>query len=227
MKQLDTCKIRHVVQKIELIFSLSKLAAEDQLWRAIQTHEDIPYRVTGLNRRLFEAWSRTLISESVHDESFIGFIHSDRLLKMQECVIRKPLISENAFIAHGVDVQADDNMLRRLYVESLKGKDRKSASKVRPHEDEINAGLKAEDAAKKARNPETLKEMKDDLDIAMTRLNDSAEYDEIRSLRVVDPSSTLPGENILSASLLGPVRIRSTASSKLNYIINEVYAGNL
>ncbi|KAG6900670.1 hypothetical protein C0993_005903 [Termitomyces sp. T159_Od127] len=199
-----------------------KLAAEDSLWRAIQTHEDVPYRVTGLARRLFEAWTRTPKYESEHNGLSIGFIHSDRLLKMQDFVIRQPLISEDALISHGADVQANDDILRRLYVESLKGKDRRSASKVRPHEDEINAGLKAEDAAKKARNPETLKEMKNDLDIAMTRLNDPAEYDEIRSSEIADPSSTLP-ENILSASLLGPVRIHSTASSKLNYIINEVF----
>ncbi|KAG6873801.1 hypothetical protein C0995_011026 [Termitomyces sp. Mi166 len=199
-----------------------KLAAEDPLWRAIQTHEDVPYRVNGLNRRLFEAWTRTPKPESRHNDCFVGFIHSDRLLKLQECVIQRPLISEDALITRGADVKAKDILLRRLYIESLKGKDRKLASKVRPHEDEINAGLKAEGAAKRARNPETLKEMKEDLDIAMTRLNDSVDDGEAPSSRNMDPSSNLPGENILSASLLGSVRIRSTASSKLNFLIDEV-----
>ncbi|KAG5341489.1 hypothetical protein C0989_010062 [Termitomyces sp. Mn162] len=199
-----------------------KLAVEDPLWRAIQTHEDVPYRVTGLSNRLFTAWTRTFRPESGHVESFVGFIHFDRLLKMQECVIQRPLISENDFIACGFEVQANDIQLRRRYIESLKGKDRKSATKVRPHEEEINASFKAEDAAKKARNPETLKEMKEDLNIAMTHLNDSVDDDGIPPPRTSDPSPNLPGENILSASLLGPVQIRSTASSKLNYIINEV-----
>ncbi|KAH0583510.1 hypothetical protein H2248_009137 [Termitomyces sp. 'cryptogamus'] len=199
-----------------------KFAVEDPLWRAIQTHEDVPYRVTGLSNRLFTAWTRTLRPESGHDESFVGFIHFDRLLKMQECVIQRPLISENDFIACGFEVQANDIQLRRRYIESLKSKDRKSATKVRPHEEEINASLKTEDAAKKARNPETLKEMKEDLNIAMTHLNDSVDDDGIPPPRTSDPSPNLPGENILSASLLGPVQIRSTASSKLNYIINEV-----
>ncbi|KAG6864745.1 hypothetical protein C0991_007420 [Blastosporella zonata] len=198
-----------------------KLAAEDPLWRAIQGHEDVPYRISGLKQRLFEAWTRTPQAE-VGGHQVAGFIHSDRLLKMQDCVIQRPLIAENAFIERGADVAANDALLRQLYIQSQKGKDRTSAQNVRPHQEDINAGLKAEDAAKRARDPGALKEMKQDLDIAMTRLNDLAEHENPPSQDTGLTVSTYHGDSILSASLLGSVRIGSTASSKLNYIINEV-----
>ncbi|KAF5386941.1 hypothetical protein D9615_001552 [Tricholomella constricta] len=208
------------------------LAAQDPLWRAMQGHEDVPYRVFGIGRRIFEAWTRTPQPEPSFIQSLVGFIHSDRLLKMQDLIIHRPRISEDAFIEQGGRVATDDQLLRRLYIESQKGKDRKSTQKVKPHQEEINAGLKAEDAAKKARDPTTLKEMKKDLDIAMTRMNDlEGEEDHLGQ-----PGASLTashafgfhGGSILSTSLLGSVRLGSTASSKLNYIINEVlqYATN-
>ncbi|GLB34634.1 putative SNF2 family protein N-terminal domain [Lyophyllum shimeji] len=202
------------------------LAAQDPLWRAMQCHEDVPYRIRGIGRRIFEAWTRMPQSEPTHDGSLVGFIHSDRLLKMQDLIIQRPRMSEDVFIEWGGTVAAEDVLLRRLYVESQKGNERKSNTKIKPHQEEINAGLKAEDAAKKARDPNTLKEMKKDLDIAMTQLN---EYEDGEghsahptALSVFAPAFEPHGGSILSTSLLGSARLGSTASSKLNYIINEV-----
>ncbi|KAG6906520.1 hypothetical protein DXG01_013485 [Tephrocybe rancida] len=200
-----------------------KDAAEDSLWRAIQSHEDVPYRVVGLKRRIFEAWTRTPLPKSADSESFVGLVHSDRLLEMQDCAIRRPLISEDALVEHSSKVAANDALLRRLYIESQKGKNRNSAQKVRPHQDDINAGLKAEEAAKKARDPGLIKEMKKDLNIAMTRLDDFTD-DNIPPSQDTGPTfSDPPGSSILPSSLLGSVRVCSSASSKLNYIINEVF----
>ncbi|KAG6849539.1 hypothetical protein H0H93_007627 [Arthromyces matolae] len=192
-----------------------KIAGEDHVWRAIQSHEDVPYRVAGLPQSLFNAWTRVRLPES--SEPSIGFVHCDRLLKMQETVLRRPLISEEGFISRGAETASEDIRLRQLYIESLKGKERKSASKVVPHQEVINAGLKAEDAAKKARNPETIKEMKKDLDIAISHIDEGTPMSPSRH-------SSLPVANykLARSSLLGLARIQSTASNKLNYIINEV-----
>ncbi|KAG6812075.1 hypothetical protein H0H92_004541 [Tricholoma furcatifolium] len=205
---------------LEEALSHIKLAADDPLWRSIQSHEDVPYRVTGLRRNLFNAWTRMPRPESGNDESFVGLIHTDRLLRMQDCIIRHPLISQDMLIKRGEEAAANDALLRQLFIESQKGKQRKSSQKVRPHQEEINAGLKVEDAAKRARDPGSLKEMKEDLNVAMNRLNE--DFDDNASSQVAEPTLTFHGGSILSASLLGSVRIGPTASSKLNYIINEI-----
>ncbi|KAG5637942.1 hypothetical protein H0H81_002536 [Sphagnurus paluster] len=201
------------------------LAIEDRLWRAIQAHEDVPYRVRGLNRRIFEAWTRTPYVEPSHIPSLTGFIHVDRLLKMQDLVVQRPLIPEDTFIECGGRVKAEDILLRNLYIESQKGKNRNLRRKVKPHQDDINAGLKAEDAAKKARDPAILKEMTDELDNTLTQLDGFEE--EAGTLRSEPSAATsnafeFHGGGILSKSLLGSVRLGSTTSSKLNYIINEI-----
>ncbi|KAG5644225.1 hypothetical protein DXG03_008820 [Asterophora parasitica] len=199
------------------------LAAQDPLWRAMQSHEDVPYRVMGISRNIFEAWTRTPQPEETYNRSQVGFMHSDRLLKMQDLIIHRPRIAEAAFIEEGENVVANDELLRRLYIESQKGKDWKG-QKAKPHQDEINAVLKAEDAAKKARDPTTLKEMQKDLDNAMTRLNDHEGEEDQGHAELLAGSRPFEfhGGSILSTSLLGSVRLSSTASTKLNYIINEV-----
>ncbi|KAF8077645.1 hypothetical protein FPV67DRAFT_1462505 [Lyophyllum atratum] len=217
--------IRLLKEALKHIF----IAAQDPLWRAMQSHEDVPYRVSGISRRIFQAWTRTPRPEPGYNEALIGFIHSDRLLKMQDLIVNRPRMSEDMLVEYGGAVAADDLLLRHLYVESQKGKDRKANTKVKPHQDEINAGLKAEGAAKKARDPNTLKEMKKDLDFAMAQLNDyEAEDGHSTPLPTATPAFEFHGGSILSTSLLGSARLGSTGSSKLNYIINEVlqYAAN-
>ncbi|KAG6817775.1 hypothetical protein H0H87_003183 [Tephrocybe sp. NHM501043] len=198
-----------------------KLAHEDPLWKAIQEHEDVPYRISGLKPSLLSSWTRILQHESGHDGSLGSFVHSDRLLAMQKSVIQRPRITEEDFIKNGTDVAERDALLRRLFIESQKGRDRNSTQKVRPHQEDINAVLKVEDAAKKARDPGILKEMKKDLGIAMNRLADDDDNPSSHPA-IWTQSLRYHGGSILSGSLLGSVRVCSTASSKLNYIINEV-----
>jgi SNF2 family DNA or RNA helicase len=79
----------------------------------------------------------------------------------------------------------------------------------------------AENAAKRARDPSTLKEMKKELDVAIARLDNAEDEDLLMRSSNSTESYGIP-ISLSATSLLGKTRLRSSTSSKLNYIINEV-----
>ncbi|RDB22176.1 putative ATP-dependent helicase C23E6.02 [Hypsizygus marmoreus] len=202
-------------------FKHVKIAAQDPLWRAIQGHEDVPYRVYNMRRTIFDAWTRTPHLEPSYNTDLVGFLQADRLLKMQDEIIRRPRISEENFMESGALVAAHDSLRRQIFKDSQKAKDKRSGRKSIKHHEETNATMKTEDAAKKVKEVKTLKEMQRDLHATMARLND-CETEEHEHQPNPIHSSEFHGGSLLATSLLGQVRLGSTASSKLNYIINEV-----
>jgi len=192
----------------------------------MQNHEDIPYRIYGIERQVFTAWTRTPQPEPrlVQSNPFspVGFMHADRVLKMRDVIISRPRISDENLIELGASVGAEDQRLRQLFNESQKGYHRKAGRKATSHQDDHNATLMTENAAKKARDPNTIKEMKKELDVAIARL-DSIEGEVLRKPPTsVTLSTGIQGGFLLATSAFGKARLGSTASSKLNYIINEV-----
>lgn len=184
----------------------------------MQSHEDIPYRIGGIDHGVFDAWTRMPHPEP---SSGLGFIHADRLLKIRDAVMSRPRISQENIIDLGHSISSEDRQLRLQYQALQKSASRKAGRKATSHQDDSNATMMAENAAKRARDPGTLKEMKKELDVAIARL-DNAE-DETPWMQ----SSKSPGDSeipsaLLATSLLGRTRLMSTASTKLNYIINEV-----
>lgn len=195
----------------------------------MQDHEDIPYRVSGIRQSIFEAWTRTPQLEPGNYNKFqVGFLHADRLLTMQDMVLRRPLISEEQLIEHAGSVVEKDRLHRQLYKQSLDAKDTKNGKTILVRlDDDDNVNVKAGDAARKAKDPNTLKEMKKALEAALAKLNDfegdSEDAEEAqRSPFKSSRSSAFHGGEILRRSLLADATLGSTASSKLNYIINEV-----
>ncbi|PFH51695.1 hypothetical protein AMATHDRAFT_142017 [Amanita thiersii Skay4041] len=197
-----------------------RLAAEDKLWRALQTHEDVPYHVSRMNSNVFQAWTRTP-QKDPGTPLMNGFVHVDRLIKMHDFVVRRPLAPEDILIEEGKRIAEDDQELRRLYEESLKQKNKASRRASRQHHDHLSE--LAEIATKKARAPETLKEMQEELNASIARLD--GETTDAHKPAEIDFCYSSPNSKysaLISDSLLGGIRIGHSASSKINWIINEI-----
>jgi hypothetical protein len=198
-----------------------KRAAEDPLWRAMQGHEDVPYRICGIGREIFDAWTRTPYVEPSYDASLVGFMHADRLVKIKDAISCRPRISQENIIQLGHSIASEDRRLRQQFQESQKNSYRKAGRRPIAHQDHSNATMMSENAAKRARDPGTLKEMKKELDVAIARLDNAEEEDPPVQSPKTTESFGIPS-SLLATSLLGKTRLRSTTSTKLNYIINEV-----
>ncbi|KAJ7772943.1 SNF2 family N-terminal domain-containing protein [Mycena maculata] len=191
-----------------------ELAAADPLWRALQAHEDVAYRLYDLKRSIFEAWSRTAQSVDPNDASLCGYIHPDRLRALRMFVLAKPLTSEEALVELGKYTAEQDAQRRKAYEESLKG--RKSRSARNPPES--TSQIKANQAAKKAAEPSVVKEMQQELENAVRR---SAGLDTPMP-HIPLPSYVGRMSPLVSSSPIASTQVGSSASSKLNFIINEV-----
>jgi SNF2 family DNA or RNA helicase len=191
----------------------------------MQGHEDVPYRTHVIERGVFDAWTRTPQLEPHLEASFnnslVGFIHADRLLKIRNTIISRPRISPENLIELGSSVASEDRQLRQQFLESQKSACRKAGRKSSAHHDDSNATIMAENAAKRARDPSTLKEMKKELDVAIARLDNAEDEDLLMRSSNSTESYGIP-ISLSATSLLGKTRLRSSTSSKLNYIINEV-----
>jgi len=196
----------------------------------MQQHEDVPYRVFNMIDPVYDAWTRIPGKEPSCPSNQTGFLQADRLLKLYDMILQKPLIRQNAMIEWGEAVATRDQVFRKAYEESLKkGKGRK---KTKHSDDPSSSSLMADNFAKKASAAETLREMQKELDVTMARLAKEEDDGELSSSdgtgRQVDIPSLPAGSssrrpsNLVASSPLARVRIGSSASTKLNYIINEV-----
>ena len=182
----------------------------------MQAHEDVPYRVCQMKEDIYHAWTRTPGKEPSSKPEQSGFLHADRLLKLYDIVKKKPLIPQPALIELGHRVTIRDQAFRRAYEESQR---KRKARKNTKHNEE--SSQMASDFAKKASAAETLREMQQELDATLARL--AKDEDENST---VNHNPIQPDVNHLSRlaalSPLATTRIGPSASSKLNFIINEV-----
>lgn len=204
----------------------SRSALEDPLWKLMQVHEDVPYRVFLMKDDIYLAWTRTPGSEPSCKSEQTGFIHADRLLKLYDILKRKPLISQPALVELGHRVTIRDQAFRRAYDESQR---KKKGRKNTKHNEDFNSSSQsqmADNFAKKASATDTLQEMQEELDATLARLakdEDDTEQNSTVEHNSVQPQVRRPMlSNLAAASPLATTRIGPSASSKLNYIINEV-----
>ncbi|KAJ7436218.1 P-loop containing nucleoside triphosphate hydrolase protein [Mycena latifolia] len=177
-----------------------RVAATDPLWRALQTHEDVPYRIYDLKRPIFEAWTRTAHCIDPSDASCSGLIHPDRLLKLRRLILHQPLLSDESLVGQGQNTAEQDAKQRQHYLESLK---RKKGSKS-----EQSSSRKA---THHTVDPSTVEAIKKHVALISEDLDTPIHTNEF------DPPSAL-----VSKSPIANTRLGSSASSKLNYIVNEV-----
>jgi len=185
----------------------------------MQTHEDVPYRVFNMVQPVFESWTRTPSREPNNDQT--GFLHADRLLKLHDMVVQRPLIREQAMVEWGQAVATRDQAFRRSYEESTrKGKGRRK-TKNSDGDHHSSGSMLANNFVKKASSADTLKEIQIELDATLARLsNEDDDGPSTDNAPISTSFDRIP--TLLASSPLAKMRIGTSASTKLNYIINEV-----
>ncbi len=129
----DTCK--SAASSSHAYTDVSRhIAAEDPLWRAMQMHEDVPYRVFDVNPLIFEGWTRMPKGED-SDPNLTGFIHPDRLVKLRQLVNARPLATIPSLVEEGQLIAEEDIKIRRLYEEWLRRKKSERRSKSNRQQD--------------------------------------------------------------------------------------------
>lgn len=203
---------------------ISELASEDPLWRAMQMHEDIPYRVFNMVQPVFDAWTRTPDMGLDQSTDQTGFLHADRLLKLHDMLIQRPLIPQNAMVEWGQTVAVRDQAFRKAYEESLrKGKDRKKTNLNISGDHHPSGSQLVNGIAKKASAADTLKAIQTELNITLARLSSEDATGSAPTTTAMSTSSSVFGLTpaLVASSPLAKMRIGSSVSTKLNYIINE------
>lgn len=204
-----------------------RLAAEDTTWRAVQYHEDVPHRIFNMDPSLFKSWSRIVDKEPDSDPSFSGLMHNDRLIRLRRFVTKHPLRGLDHLVSLGAEVAEKDRLDRQAYTQSMmKKKDyKKDERKSGRYIDDSSGTQKARTAATKAAAQETLTEMQKELAKSLARLEGfENEESGLPSKAFTDSYSTTDESTseLLAQSILAPVRLGSSASTKLNYILNDV-----
>ncbi|KAK7019510.1 helicase C-terminal domain-containing protein [Favolaschia claudopus] len=202
-------------QLLETAYHHLRTASDDPLWRTLQANMDVPYRVSELEQPIFEAWTRTKHTPDA-DSSVpsCGFIHLDRLRAFRNIVLSKPLISKDALIEAGIRT-AEEEAKEKAEQEASK---RKKSS--RNYDDKPNQ-IKATQVAKKAADPNMVKEVQKEL---ATKV--AVDFD---SPRPQDNIHHVPRPSALVAkSHIANTRVGCSASSKLNFVIDEIlkYSAN-
>ncbi|KAF9014155.1 hypothetical protein BDQ17DRAFT_1536631 [Cyathus striatus] len=206
-------------EDMELLYNAFKhvrLAANDPTWRAINTYEDVAYHVYNMNLNVFDTWSRVPSTDSLDEEQgYVGLMHADRLLRLHDMIISHPLIKEDQLLIQGKVVRMDDVIAKRKSLEELQ----KKKSRSKKGHNGGNGALGEEDGRKstmKVPSQEIMKKIQKELMASLEALERNENDEEADLPRTEKPSI------LVASSLLARVRVRNSASSKLNYIINEV-----
>ena len=212
----------------------SARAESDRLWRAMNAHEDTPYRVFGIPRTIFDAWTRAELKSAQSDACNISqdslsmvFMAPDRLIKLREMVIGRPLMSTTSLIQGGIDVEEKDRQWRQWYLQK-----QQVLKKNRHKDSEGHKGNTIVDSVRKTVAPDKMKEVQKELFVAQERLKALAEEEEdnlssttVQSTPANQPSRTADDDvkaMLLTSSPIAGVQVGRSASSKLNHILNDV-----
>ncbi|KAH0827105.1 hypothetical protein J3R83DRAFT_4791 [Lanmaoa asiatica] len=174
-------------------------AANDEIWRAMQPYSDIPFKVSGLDSAIIEAWTRTGLHKGMH-------MHPDRLLAMRSLVRKKPLISRDDLIEEG-------NILNRNEKRTFVSKS------ISSREAEHRTNQTREMVQEVQETIELLKKRVERVDVSDDEeLEDRQDGDRVNQ---VTPTEATAAHVTRSLPLAG-VKVGPSLSTKLNYILSEV-----
>jgi len=177
---------------------------------------------------VFDIWTRITGNDADAPANQTGLLHADRLLKLYDMIIQRPLIRENGMIEWGCAVAKRDEAFRKAYEESLRRRSRGKKRGKANSEDYTSGSMMADNFTRKASAANTLKEMQKELDATLARLSTEEDMDDegrANGPEIVvpaTPSSSRCVSTLVASSPLAKMRLGSSASTKLNYIISEV-----
>jgi SNF2 family DNA or RNA helicase len=183
----------------------------------------VPYHISRLNPQIFNAWTRAP-DKDPGTPMMNGFMHVDRVIKLRNYVLGRPLAKVDVIVKDGQRIAEEDRKLREIHMKSQKGpkKNKGSVKRAVQIQGEHLSEL-ADNSAKKAKAPDTLKEMQKELTASISQLEGDDERDSRNSsTQTVSQQPSCGYSEILSSSPFANVRIGHSASSKINWIINEV-----
>lgn len=189
-------------------------------------HEDVPYQVENIRKRVLESWSRMdnqpdpSAEEEKAEDIVRGYMHGDRLTGLRNTAIRYPLLPEDNFVNLGDQRAEQDAEFRKIYKNGQLKRASKSGLKTAGALSSSDHG-KAGNATKKAADTSVLEEMRKDLMDTLSRLDSGLSGDDASG--DMTAANTGPSPELLRSSLLAGARVGPSGSSKLNYLLNEVF----
>ncbi|KAJ3846868.1 hypothetical protein EV368DRAFT_52122 [Lentinula lateritia] len=196
----------------------SRIASQNNLWNLVQMHEYMPYLVFNIPPPILKEWSR------LPDH----LIPADRLLQLQQRVHRCPLSDEIQLCSFGREISEIDNQHRLILEELTQKRGKRKEKEKKPALPVVLTNLKTQTARRKASSNDRdhrIREMRKDLQASLARL-DALEDDGSpvvsSSLKIKIPASMNQNSILLYQSPVAHAHVQSTASSKLNYILEEV-----
>ncbi|EIW84791.1 hypothetical protein CONPUDRAFT_116969 [Coniophora puteana RWD-64-598 SS2] len=180
-------------------------AANDKLWRAMQVHEDVPFRVSHLDPPIFAAWNRGKLGTTHGAEDLpLRVMHANRLVQLRELVRRRPLITHGALVDEGLGVRA---------LEAARCE--KKAASVQ--------AVEKEDLMRRM-----VSEVDQEMEVLMKRADEEeegvAEPGTVMSTALASPCAptALALSPLLASSPMRQTRVGGSLSTKLNFILQEV-----
>lgn len=200
------------------------LAANDSLWRAIQTNPtpEIPFVFTGIPQRVLEAWSELSYTASTSltsppPTSFLMF--PLRLVKLRDIILARPFTDETKLVDAGHAQAEADEARNLLFLQTVRKKAK--GVKKRVVEENVRETRKAEEAARQRQDK--VLEMQNELRLVTEKHapKTPAAAPKDKGEVVFTRSPGLFRQTTMSKSPLANARMLTSRSSKLNYLLKE------
>ncbi|KAG1855044.1 hypothetical protein C8R48DRAFT_720376 [Suillus tomentosus] len=191
----------HDMALLEEALTHAEATAKDPLWRAMQLHEDVPFRVMGMDAAVFEAWTRGRLKDRsrVHD-----LMHANRLCDLRALVRSRPLMSLGQLVEEGREL--DSNERARCEKKLTQIHDVTNAAQMKKMVSDVKDELEVIKEKEKVYQTEDVPET--DIDVFVRH-------------KLGHHSAPSPSD-LLRSSLLSETYIGPSLSTKLNFILSEV-----
>ncbi|KAL5511334.1 hypothetical protein ACEPAH_4550 [Sanghuangporus vaninii] len=216
-------------------------ALESRQYRDIQHGLEVPYRISNASQRLRQTWGLVHEPEYALDSSVPFLVYPSYALELRDTILRQPLIKEDS-LATRAEILRDKNRALTAFIEATKSKaerrsDSKSSSEKRKRREEVQVDRVKLDTARRTATThpkEKLQELQREFRMAQERLKTEAAKADLGDMEPDTSSGSAPSQDqvlldfsiarrqLLLGSPNSQLRVGNSASSKLNYILEEV-----